>query len=794
MLISYLWLRELVGFDLSPEETAATLTGLGLECSIADDRRGWYEGVVIGKVLKVEKHPNADKLKICEVDTGGGTRRIVCGAPNVAEGQTVPVALPGSVLPDGMKIESRKVRGETSEGMIPSEAELRLSEDHSGIMVLDEGEPGEEFSARHEVRDTILEVDLTPNRGDCLSMIGVAREVAAATGARLELPPAEAAELAGEAASLVSVEIEEPELCPRYSARVIKDVSIGPSPFWMRRRLMALGVRPINNVVDITNYVLMETGHPLHAFDYHKMAGGRIIVRMAREGEKLVTLDGRERLLGRDCLVIADAERAAALAGVMGGADSEVSVGTRDVLLEAAYFDPRCIRRASRSLGISSESSHRFERGTDIEGLIYAQDRAARLMALAAGGKISKGRVDAYPRPAGRKEVRLRFPALDRIMGVSVNRKRVEDILSRLRMEKAASDDRSITVLVPTFRHDIEREIDLVEEVARHMGYNSIPSSIPRVAEKEREMSGSLEIRRALRRHLRSIGMMEGMRMSFVGEADMGRLRLPEDHPWRGLVPIDNPLSSEWTHLRPSLLPGLLGCMKANEDAKIFELGVVFRSAGGGAPVERWMVGGVISEKESPSVWGGRAPRRDFFDLKGVVVSIFHSLGLGGRLSFELSPHPFYYPKRQADVLAGGEVIGNMGQIHPETLEAYEADQELFAFELDMDALAALEPETPFSKSLPRFPSVKRDLAVVAPEETPVALIVESIRRHGGKKLREAVLFDVYRGGKIGHGKKSLAFSLEMRDDEKTLTDEEAGRVFEAVVKGLEQDHGAKLR
>lgn len=794
MLISYLWLRELVDFGLSPEELCSVLTGLGLESSIADDRRGWYEGIVIGKVLETRPHPNADKLSLCRVDTGDGMKDIVCGAPNVSAGQLVPVALPGSVLPDGLKIEKRKVRGEPSEGMILSEAELALSEDHAGIMVLDEGEPGENLHDRLEVRDTIIEADLTPNRGDCLSMIGIAREAAAATGGELSLPPAAITEEDEPAEKVITVTLAAPELCPRYAARALRGASVGPSPFWMRRRLSALGVRPINNVVDVTNYVLMETGHPLHAFDHDRIEGAEIIVRTARAGEVFRTLDGKDRRLTPDHLVIADSRKAVALAGVMGGENSEVTDDTKNILLEAAYFDLRAIRRSARSLNISSESSYRFERGTDIEGLAWAQDRAAALMANLAGAKVLKGRVDAYPAPAARRRIILRLPRLEKILGMSVEREEAEGILRRLEMPATGSGEDFIEVEAPFFRHDVEREIDLIEEVARHLGYGRVPSVIPRVAEKERGESESLRLRRALRRHLISIGMMEGMRMSFVSETDMDRLRLPEDHPWRRLVPIDNPLSSEWTHLRPSLLPGLISSMRGAEDAKIFETGVVFRSHGVGAPEERWAAAGILSETEPPNVWGGRAPKRNFFDLKAVVESILHHLGLGGGLAFEPSAHSFYYPKRQADVLAAGGVVGNMGQVHPETLAACEAPQELFTFELDLDALAALSPGTPLFKPLPRFPSVKRDLAVMVPEAVPAERVLESIRRSGGEKLREAVLFDVYRGGNIGPGEKSLAFSLELQDDERTLTDEEADRLFAAIVKGLERDHGAKLR
>lgn len=795
MLISYLWLKDLVEFDQSPEKLAETLTSLGLECSLADDRRGWYQNMVVGKVMEVKPHPNADKLRLCRVDTGDGERSIVCGAPNVAEGQIVPVALQGAKLPNGMIIEKRKVRGEVSDGMICSEAELGLSEDHDGIMVLDDGTPGDAFSEKFEVCDVVLEVDLTPNRGDCLSMIGIAREVAAATGGKLKPPPADIEETSESASDSASVKIEAPDICPRYAVRVIKDAQIGPSPFWMRRRLAALGVRSINNVVDITNYVLMETGHPLHAFDHSLLAGAKIIVRRAREGEKFTTLDDKEHTLSSDNLVIADVEKAVALAGVMGGQNSEVSDSTKDILLESAYFDPRSIRRTAKSLGISSESSYRFERGTDVEGLIYAQDRAASLIEKLTCGVVLRGRIDAYPEAIEKRKITLRIPQVKRILGIEVGRDRAEDILKRLLMDIASSGDDAITVAAPHFRHDIEREIDLIEEVARLVGYGSVPTAIPRVAENEVGESGGLRVRRALRRHLSSLGMMEGMRVSFMGLKDLDRLLLPENHHLCDMVPIDNPLTSEWTHLRSTLTPGLIASARGAEDAALFEIGVVFKSMGADRPPkESWSLGGMLTENLRPGIWTGRAGKRDFYHVKGVVESILAFLWYSHKAGFSASSLPYYYPKRQAELFIDDRLAGSFGQVHPETLAAFEVDQEVFLFEMDLEILTDLNPGTPQYKTLPRFPSVKRDLAVVAPEDAMAEKLTASIRRSGGDKLREAEIFDIFRGEKIGAGKKSVAFSLEFRDDEKTMTDEEVDRIFDSIVDGLRNDFGAELR
>ena len=793
MLVSYLWLKELTQFSLSPEKLESVLTSLGLEAAITEDKRGLFGNIVVGKVQSAEPHPNADRLKLCQVDVGGVVKPIVCGAPNVAEGQTVAVALTGAVLPDGTTIEKRKVRGEESDGMILSESELELSDDHDGIMVLDgEHEPGTLLSDVLEICDTVLEIDLTPNRGDCLSMIGVAREIAAVTGESLNIPKFQLKESDIESAEKISVEIKAPELCPRYSARYLSGLTAGPSPLWMRRRLSALGVRSINNLVDITNYVLMETGHPLHAFDYSLIDSGSIVVRRANEGEQFTTLDGKEHKLNNDNLVIADPKGAVALAGVMGGQNSEVSDTTTEVLLESAYFQPSCIRKTGKQHNIKSESSYRFERGCDVEGLIYAQERAAYLMASLAGGVAYKGRVDAYPQPIAKKQITLRYGRADKMLGIATSPDDTKQILSSLEINVVEQTDESVTVEAPHFRHDIEREADLIEEIARFVGYDNVQSAIPQISANADGLPPNLKLRRALRRHLCSSGMSEGMGYSFTSERDMDRFRLQEDHPFRRLVKIDNPLSSEWTHLRSSILPGLVSSAVGMDDGAIFELGVVFADQGGKAPVERWVVSGIMTQNINTNLWSGRDGKRDFFHIKGIVESILSVAGCG-KAEFGGSTHPYYYPKRQADVVADSKVIGHLGQIHPQILEAYEVTDQLLAFELDIDKLLEVQKDATFS-SLPKFPSVKRDLAVLVATDLPASKLVDSIRQSGGTMLKEAILFDVYEGANIEQGTRSMAFSLEFRDDEKTLTDEDVNVVFDQIVNGLQTDCNARLR
>ena len=796
MQVSYLWLKDFVDFDKSPEEIADILTSLGLECAVGEDRREWFAGIVTGRVIKKEKHPNADKLSITEVDVGSEVKKIVCGAPNVAEGQSVVVALPGAVLPGGHAIKKSKIRGETSEGMICSESELKLSDASEGIMILDDNpSPGQKLAERYEVCDVVLEVDLTPNRGDCASMIGVARDLAAALSTELKIPADDFTEEAVNTSSLVSVDIQAPDLCPRYSARVIRNTKLAPSPFWLRRRISAAGVRPVNNVVDITNYILMETGHPLHAFDYHQIKEGQIIVRRANEEETFTALDGRELKLSSDYLVIADGEKAVALAGVMGGQNSEVTENTKDILLESAFFKPSAIRRASKGQNLSSESSYRFERGTDVEGVVYAQNRAAKLLAEIAGGSITAGKVDIYPEAIKPKEVTMRFDRLNSIIGRDIRKDKAVSILENLKMAVTKRDEEAVTIQAPTFRFDIEREVDLIEEVARHVGYDSITADIPRMAAADVGIPLVYEMRRGIRKRLGAIGFSEAVNYSFICEEDLTALNLSPDREYFNTVAIDNPLTSEWTDLRTTLLPGLIRAMKGEEDALLFETGVVFLNTGKNrSPEERWYLSGCMTASKKPDLYAGKSATRDFFDCKGVIESILDFLGYDGLYNIVSSSEPFFYPKRQAAVTIDGPQVGVFGQLHPETIDRFDVSQDLFAFEIDLSRLSRVLPTKRRYAPVSRFPSVKRDLAVVAPDEVAIAQIESSIKAHGAKHLREVSLFDLFRSEKVGEGKKSVAFSLLFADEGRTMTDEEVDTVFDAIVRGVEVDCGATLR
>ncbi len=798
MLCSYKWLGELVDLgDMTPEECAEKLTSLGLEAAIVDDRRGRYKGFVVGHVAECVKHENADKLSIASVDLGDETKQIVCGAPNVRAGIDVVVAKIGATMPSGIKIEKRKVRGVLSEGMICSMAELELSGDHDGIMVLDDAPaPGTPFADQYEVDDTVLEIDLTPNRGDCASMIGIAREVSAITGGRLTLSSAEYKTSGEDINKSVSVEISAPDLCGRYSALLLRNVKVSESPFWMQRRLQALGLRSISNIVDVTNYILMETGHPLHAFDMRNIGGEKIIVRRAAAGEKFKTLDGAEHKLAPDNLLIADTGKGIALAGIMGGENSEVKPDTSDVLLESAWFEPSSIRKTGRMLSISSESSYRFERGSDIEGVKYAQERAALLMAEIAGGEIAPGRAESYPGRRDKHKVTVRPSRVSSIMGRVIEPEKIIAILKSLDMNPQESGDDLITVMAPFYRFDIEREIDLIEEIARHTGYENIKSRVPGIVVADRPVSPLSVTRSKITSALLGAGLDESVRYSFMSEADCDNLLLGQDHHFRNMVPIDNPISTEATHLRTSILPGMLGGINSNDLHESFEIGLVFEFAGDEniRPKERWMAGGIISGLLPPDPYTGRNGRHDFYDLKGVVEGVLAGIGYSRRFSFAPAEEPYYYPKRQANLLVDETIVGSIGEIHPTVLENFNIDSPAFVFDLDLDTLSSITPASPRYHKFSKFPAVKRDLAIVADESVPVQTIIDTIKNAGGENLLNVAVFDLFRSENIGADKKSVALSLSFGTDEKTLTDDEVDKAIETILDRLKTDLGAHLR
>jgi phenylalanyl-tRNA synthetase beta chain len=794
-------LNEWIDHGLTPEELADGLTSLGLESRIVDDKRGIYEGIVVGKVVSCSPHPDADKLSVTKVDAGTGSDLpIVCGAANVAQGQTVAVALPGSTIPGGLKIEKRKLRGEPSEGMICSEKELGISEEAvvtAGIMVLDDSlKAGTPISEAIELEDTIIEIDLTPDRGDCLGLLGVAREVKALTGKEIKFPAFDDSGFKG--IDNFEVEVKNSKNSPRYTAREVNGVTVASSPLKMRRRLTATGFRPINNIVDITNYVMMETGHPLHAFDRRDIAGDRVVVRDANAGEEFVTLDGRTHKLSQNDLLIADGKKGIALAGIMGGQNSEIKEDTKDVILEAAYFSPLSTRITAKRLNTSTDSSYRFERGINIDTVPLASGRAAALMKELGGGEIGEG-CDIYPAKAETKKVTVRTETVNSLLGQKFGDGDVAGFLARLGFEPESGDG-ELTAVIPAYRHDIEQEADLIEEVARLYGYGNIKPTTPHLAQHESRDNGNYLKRRDINRTMAAAGLTETVNYSFINPKWRQQFRMVDEGAKPAL--LSNPINADWSELRLSLLPGLMNCAAFNirhgeENVSIFETGAVFRGEGDGVS-EEFRCAGVITSGGSGSeeIFGADIPR-NFFRLKGILqTSLKLITGQNPILGRPSSPKPHLYTHRQMEVTVGGEVIGTMGQVHTLSREPFDIEGDIFCFEFSVDRLVRFPVVDRKVAPIPRLPGIKRDIALIVDETEEVASIIATVLGSDteGGRIKSCRLFDLYRGKQVAEGKKSLAFRIFILDEEKTMTDEAGDELIAGILRELKGKHSAELR
>ncbi|KAF0209061.1 MAG: phenylalanyl-tRNA synthetase beta [Actinobacteria bacterium] len=799
MRVSLKWLKELVDIDLSVEALCDRLDMTGTKVEAVRVLGEAFEGVVVGQVLTREQHPDADKLSYCSVDVGDGTpRKIVCGASNFAAGDKVPVALVGATLPNGMTIKRAKLRGLESEGMLCSATELGVGSDASGLLILPVDAPvGMPYAQYAGVGDTVIQLEVTPNRPDCLSMTGVAREVGAVTGKQAREPRFTVSEAGGSRADeLVSITIEDAAMCPRYTARVIRNVKIGPSPDWLAERVTAAGARPINNVVDITNYVMFELGQPLHAFDLSTIAvqDGRaaIIVRPARPGERLQTLDGQDRVLTEDTLVIADPSGPVALAGVMGGAATEVADGTTDILLEAAVFDRASVSKTSRRLGLISEASLRFERGVDPELAARASDRAAALLAEFAGGEVAAGIVDERPEKARAMRLTLRVETMNAFLGIALKPQEVMDILGALGLFAEPAEG-GLIVTVPTFRPDLVREVDLYEEVVRVWGMERVPSTLPGGRERVGTLTPFQKHRDRIGAALRCAGLNEHIGLQFADPTDMVRLgwSLGPDE-----VPVDllNPMSEEQAQMRWTLTAGLLRTVSYNQrrgvaDVHLYELGNVFwTSPGRKLPKERMTVAGVLAGAWDKAAWNVAASHLGFFDGKGVIETLMEEIDVS-RWKVRAAEHPWLQPGRSADVIVAGDVVGWIGEIAPATLDAYEVTGPVTMFELNVKMLSKAIATKIRYQDLPRYPAATLDIALIVDASVTEERVREAITKAGGTLLESVRLFDVYQDSagaaerRLPSGKKSLAFSLTYRAADRTLTDEEVKPVHERLVR-----------
>ncbi len=805
MKVTLNWLKQYVAFDWSPEELAERLTMLGIEVEGVQKIAGEFDGVVVAQVLTADKHPNADKLTVCKVSDGQGERQIVCGAKNFKAGDKVPLILPGATLPAKpgeapFQIKVGKIRGVESFGMMCSSKELGLAEDADGLLILPpDAKVGQPF-ADHLGRtagDVVFDLEITPNRPDFNSVIGIAREISALTGNPLRWPDVPLVESDCAVEDLVAVRIEDPELCPRYTARLVRGVKIGPSPDWLRLALEKVGLRSISNVVDVTNYVMLEVGQPLHAFDYHlvaKATDGKptIVVRRAGEGEKFTTLDGQERPLTSQMLMIADETKAVALAGVMGGQNSEINDRTADVLIESACFKPQSVRATSKKLELRTDASYRFERGSDIGAAEWASRRCAQLILETAGGTLCRGVVDAYPKPASSKTISLRFARTSALIGIEVPAADQTSMLEKLEIKAQQSSSDAATFVIPTFRVDLKRETDLIEEVVRLVGVDKIPSTPPRGALGTNAFDSVHDQLDEARRFLVGMGLTEAQGQTLIA-GDAAKLLTPEP------VRLQNPLSSDMDVLRPSLLPGLLDSLRhnlsrKNTDIALFEVGRVFFMWGGQVKEGRRLAIALTGNR-LPLFWTGvdREEKFGVYDLKGMLEEFLEQFGLKG-VSYARRAEGTALFLESATVHLGKTSIGEFGQLLPPLARKYDLRDAVLLAELDLDQLLARRNAGRSFKQLPQYPSVRRDIAMVLPDTVTHEAVLNAVRQTKPQNLEKVELFDVFRGKNIPAGQKSMAYAFTYRNAEKTLTDVEVNTAQEKLVAHLKLTLQAVIR
>jgi len=797
MIVTYNWLKEFVDFNLTPQELADLLTMLGLEVEGIRHMGTGLDDVIVAVVEEKSQHPNADKLSLCKVNSGKETLSVVCGARNFKAGDKVALAQIGAVLPGDFKIKRSKIRGEESCGMLCSEKELGLAIDSEGIMILPANLPlGVPVFEALGLKDTIFEIGLTPNRADCLSVVGIAREIAAKLGGTVNYSLPAIKESGASVNEFAQVIVEDSDLCPRYTARYISGCTVKPSPAWLVRRLEAVGMRSINNVVDVTNYVLMEYGHPLHAFDADLLAGGKIVVRRAAEGERFTTLDGQERILTGADLTIRDGEKGVALAGIMGGENSEIRQQTSNILLESAYFNPSAIRRTSKRLGLHTESSHRFERGADVDILVTALDRAASLIAELGGGEIAAGTIDVYPKPLSRRTVRFRVDQCNRLLGIQLSADEMASIFGRLEFTVMDSGAGIFDVGIPSFRVDIEREIDLIEEVARLSGYNTIPVTMPKARVFSDRPTWHQRLEKQLRNLMVGQGFSEVITFSFMTPGVLDKLLLAKDDPRRSVVRLRNPLVEEQSVMRTTLLPGLLETAVRNMNyrmltLRLFELRRVYLPVEGQQlPREPLHLAGIMTGARYREGWNQERQQVDFYDVKGVVEHILEDFATGPVSFVQDRLDPYFHPGKSCSVLRGDELLGSFGELHPDVQDNFGIVQPVYYLELDFEKLVMVSSDSVVISPPSRFPDTFRDIAMLVTDETPAAAILGCI---DGLKIREvecAEIFDLYKGVHIPEGFKSIAVRIRYRSPEKTLTDDEVSplhqRIVDTLVKKLE--------
>lgn len=795
MKVPLSWLKEYVDINIDPKEFAEAITLSGSKVEGIEVQGEEISRVVVGKILTLEKHPDADRLQVAKIDIGSEVIQVVTGAWNINEGDCIPVALHGSTLPGGKKITKGKLRGIESNGMMCSIEELCVNKedypdaDEDGIFILTGNPvPGTDIKEFLGLNETILEFEITSNRPDCLSILGIAREAAATFKRKLVKPVIKLKEEADSAANYVSVQIKDPDLCPRYAARVVKDVKIEPSPKWMKNRLKAAGVRPINNIVDITNYVMLELGQPMHAFDLECLEENKIVVRRALDGETIDTLDEQSRKLDSSMLVIADGKKPVGVAGVMGGANSEVTEKTRMILLESANFNGISVRFAAKKLGMRTEASSRFEKGLDIENVITAINRAAQLIEELGAGKVCKVVIDCYPKKETTRTVKFRPDKINGLLGTSISIQKMKEIFKALELKL---DESAMEIIVPSFRRDIEREADLAEEVARFYGYNNIKATLlsGKAATLGRK-TFKQKVEDKIKNTLISCGLSEIYTYSFTSPKVLDKINAAADSKLRQAIVISNPLGEDYSIMRTTTIPDMLAVVSRNynrkvDEAKLFELSYVYLP--GKLPVTD------LPEEKSVLTLGMYGDL-DFYDLKGTIEELISILSIG---RYEFVPekgNPTFHPGRTAKLMINRKEAGILGQVHPEVAQRFECPELTYIGLLDVACLIENTVMAVEYKPLPKFPAVTRDVAIIVKDEVMVKQIGEIVKQRAGRILETFKLFDIYKGKQVSEGMKSVAFSITFRDENKTLIDEEVNKVMDEILEGLKDKLGAKLR
>ena len=799
MKVSLNWLKEFVDIDMSPDEIGETLTMAGLEVEGIERKGEKLNEFVVGKILDIKPHSKSDRLSICQVDAGTETLSVVCGATNMKTGDFSPLALPGTQLPDGTNIKESSIRGVISQGVLLAEDEMGLTNDHTGIMILNDTlKPGRPFSDIMDLEDWIMEISLTPNRVDCSSILGIAREIGALTKKKIKMCEINIKWGTTPIKDLASITVLDSKGCPRYAAGMVNNVKIGQSPFWMRYRLHSCGIRPINNVVDITNYVLLELGQPLHAFDYHMLAGKKIVVKRAEKGQLFTTLDEQIRELNDQTLMICDGKQAVAMAGIMGGLNSEITDKTNAVLIESAYFNPTMIRRSSKKISLSTEASYRFERGIDIEGVDRALKRSLMLISQLAGGEVTRGIIDFYPEPWSPTKISFNVNKANKILGIDTSLEEVTEHLSSLDMAIRVIDHNRILVSPPSYRIDMTREADITEEIARLIGYDNIPATVPSIKSPVDNISESI-LKKRIKGFLVSMGFIEIITYSFISPKSADILGAKEHSDLRSFVKLLNPLSQDQSVMRTSLFPGLLSTLQSNSirgqnDLRIFEWGKVYIKGKEELPDENQVLAALITGMESSQKWYQAARETDFFDIKGIAENILEGIGIQGSEFKKTDSQGEFDHNEYARIFSSGIETGALGKVSKKVMDGYEVSQSAYVLELYIDTLLPLVKWERNFKPLNKFPAVKRDISILINRSVESADLI-SVAKDKGKGLIESVdIFDVYEGKGIDSKEKALAVRISYRSDKRTLTDKEVNQAHEEIIREIRRKTGGRLR